>query len=137
MRTIILLLASSLLLSVEAHDIEYSISASELQSVFQLYPTIYRESPEYFWMVLNQSRNRALRCTSVKEIEGFLQIVNLPSQGADLEEFISESVEKLCVKQQKCFNQAMSLLDGTTRRNVKRKLKTPLYFDVDELSGCK
>lgn len=137
LRTISILLVFSLPLSAVARDYGCQNSANELRCVLRFYPTIYRENPEYFWKVLNQAQVNTLGCNSVKGVADFLHTVRLYNAGADLEEFVSESVETLCVNQPICFKKAMSMLDKKTRRGVQIKLKNPLYFEASELSGCR
>jgi hypothetical protein len=136
LRTVFMLLICGLSLSVEARDYGCSHSSSELRCVIRFYPAIYRNDPEYFWKVLNRSQDNALSCDSVQLTIDFLRIVRLPTPGADLEEFISESVESLCVKQPVCFKQAIGMLDEKTRRAIKTKLETPLYYESSEISAC-
>lgn len=136
LRIILLLLVSGLPLNVEAYDYGCPNSANELRCVLRLYPAIYRENPEYFWKVLNRSRDSALSCSSIKVTADFLRIVRLPNPGADLEEFVSEGIETLCVNQPVCFKRAMSMLDEKTRRSIKMKLESPLYFETSEISAC-
>lgn len=135
-RTIILLLVSGLPLNVGACDYGCANSANELECVLQFYPDIYIENPEYFWKVLNLSRDNAFSCSSLKVTTDFLRIVRLPNFGADLEEFVSEGIETLCVNQPVCFKQAMSILDENTQRSIKIKLENPLYLESSKISAC-
>lgn len=136
LRMILLLLVASLPLNVGACDYGCPNSANELQCVLRFYPKIYRENPEYFWKVLNRSRDSALSCSSIKVTTEFLRTVRLPNPGADLEEFVSEGIETLCVKQPVCFKRAMNMLDDKTRRIIKTKLENPLYFETSDVSAC-
>lgn len=136
LRTILLALIYGLPLSVEARDYGCPNSVNELRCVLRFYPAIYRQNPEYFWKVLNRSRDSALSCNSIKVTMDFLRIVRLPAPGADLEEFVSEGVEQLCVNQPVCFKRAISMLDEKTRRSIKIKLENPLYYESSELSAC-
>lgn len=136
LQRVLLLIVFGLSFNVNARDYGCPNSANELRCALKLYPAIYRENPEYFWKVLNRARNNALSCRSVNGTADFLRIVSLPSPGADLEEFVSEGIETLCVNQPVCFKRAMSMLDEKTRRNVKVKLENPLYFETSELSSC-
>ena len=137
LRTISILLFFSLPLNAVARDYGCQNSANELRCVLRFYPTIYCENPEYFWKVLNQAGDNALSCNSVKGIADFLHTARLSNAGADLEEFVSESVEKLCINQPVRFKEAMSMLDKKTRRGVQIKLENPLYFEASELSSCR
>lgn len=136
LRAVILLLIYGLPLSVDAHGYKCHTSDNELQRVLKLYPAVYRENPEYFWKVLNRARDSALSCGSAKQTADFLRIVRLPDAGADLQEFVSEGIETLCVNQPVCFKRAMEMLDEKTRHSIKVKLDTPLYFETSELSAC-
>lgn len=120
-----------------ARDYGCPKSANELPCVLGFYPAIYRENPKYFWNVLNQARDNALSCNSVKEIADFLHTVRLSNTGADLQELVSEGVEKLCINQPIRFKKAMGMLDKKTRRGVQIKLDNPLYFEAHELSSCR
>ena len=136
LRAILLLFVSGLPLNVEACDYGCPNSANELQCVIRFYPEIYQENPEYFWKVLNRSRDSALSCSSLKVTTDFLRIVRLSNSGADLEEFVSKGIETLCAKQPVCFKRAMSMLDEKSRRNIKMKLEKPLYFETGEIFAC-
>lgn len=136
LRAVILLLIYGLPLSVAAHGYKCHTLDDELQRVLKLYPAVYRENPEYFWKVLNQARDNALSCDSAKQTADFLRIVRLPNAGADLQEFVSEGIETLCVNQPVHFKRAMEMLDEKTRHSIKVKLNTPLYFEASELSAC-
>lgn len=136
LRILALLAAMSLPLSVIAHDGGCSGSKNELQRVIKTYPAIYQENPEYFWKVLNHAREAALSCTSIEMTAVFLSLVSLANPGADLEEFTSESIEKICVTQPMCFKKALGKLDKETCMVVKEKLENPIYFEIGELTGC-
>lgn len=136
LRAVILLLIFGLPLRVDAHGYKCPTLDNELQRVLKLYPAVYRENPEYFWKVLNRARDNALNCGSTKQTANFLRIVRLPDAGADLQEFVSEGIETLCVNQPVCFKRSMETLDKKTRHSIKVKLDTPLYFETSELSAC-
>lgn len=136
LRAFILLLLYGLPFNAGACVHRCPTSANELQCVLKHYPAVYRESPEYFWEVLNRARNSAFSCNTVNEAAKFLRIVRLTRVGADLQEFVSEGIETLCVKQPECFKRAMNALDEKTRHDVKVKLGNPLYFEASELAIC-
>jgi hypothetical protein len=132
----ILLLVSSLALNVKASDFECPSSSNELQCVLRHYPAVFRDSPDYFWKVLNRSRDSALRCGSVRAAADFLSVVRMSNPGADFEEFLSEGIETLCVRKPACFKQAMKRLDKTSQLHVKMKLDSPLYFEPSKIAVC-
>lgn len=137
LQTICLLLVFSFPLNAATRDHGCPASVNELRCVLRFYPTIYRENPEYFWKVLNQARVNALGGNSTKGVADFLRTVHLTNAGADVEEFVSEGVEMLCINQPVSFKKAMSMLDEKTRRSVNMKLENPLYFEASELSSCR
>lgn len=136
LRIFSLLVAVGLPLGVAAHDHECQNSENELQCVLKSYPAIYRENPEYFWKVLNQTREAALSCVSNRAAPDFLRLASLANPGADLEEFVSEGIEKLCVTQPVCFRKALGKLDKRSRVAVKKRLANPTYFEPSEFVGC-
>ena len=136
LRATILLLVYGMSCSAAACDHKCPTSANELQCVLKHCPAVYRENPEYFWGVLNRARNDAFSCDSVNKTAEFLRIVRLPRMGADLQEYVSEGIETLCVKQPVCFKKAMNALDEKTQHAVKVKLGNPIYFDASDLAIC-
>ena len=104
-------------------------SKNELQGVVKSYPAVYLESPEYFWKVLDKTREAALSCTSDKATADFLQLASLAKSGPDLEEFVSEGIEKLCVTQPVCFRKTLSKLNEKNRVAVKKRLANRIYFE--------
>ncbi len=134
LRLALLFLALSFSLHAEAKDHQCSGSKDELRCVLRFHSSIYQENPEYFWRVLNQSRNKAESCNSVKATADFLRTAMLRNENAELQEFVSEGVETLCAKKPACFRRSLQLLDGKSRAAVREKLKNPLYFDTEELS---
>lgn len=130
------LTAVCLPLSGSASGQECSKVKNELNCVLASYPLIYQESSEYFWSVLNHVRESALGCSSMEATTDFLRLASLPNPGADLEEFISEGIEKLCTSQPVCFKEAIGKLDTKNREAVTKKLENPTYFDVGDLVGC-
>lgn len=136
LRILSLLIVASLPLGVAAHDHVCQKLENELQCVLKSYPAIYQESPEYFWKVLNQTREAALSCSSDRVAADFLQLASLANPGADLEEFVSEGIEKLCVTQPACFKRVLGKLNEKNRAAVKKRLANPTYFESSELVGC-
>jgi hypothetical protein len=118
------------------HSRECSSSANELRCVIRDHPKNYRDNQEKFWQVLNIARDRAISCKSRKDAVEFLKLSNLPNQGADLQEFLSEGVETLCAKQPICFKQAVKDLTYNDRRKVFMMVKNPTFFDSNELLSC-
>ena len=116
---------------------EYECSnLSELQCIFRYHSDIYHKDPIYFWKVINHAQYTAYSCKSVKATADFLHITKLHGVGADLEEYISESIETLCVKKPVCLKRAMNMLDKKTQHSVKVKLKNPIYFGKNEIAAC-
>lgn len=134
LRLALLFLVLSFSLNVEAQDHRCSGSKDELQCVLKFHSSIYQENPEYFWRVLNQSRDKAESCSSIKATADFLRTATLRNESAELQEFVSEGIESLCAKKPVCFRKSLQLLDGRSRAAVRERLKNPLYLDAEELS---
>jgi len=98
------------------------------QNSFELYST----NPELFWSILNQAADKAANCENPSDTVRFLQLVQIPLDGA-LSEFYSEKIENLCLNKPKCFLNAMvSLEKGERIANIKR-LRTPLVTDPKDI----
>ena len=116
-----------------AKDSRCQHEKSELNCVVTFQSVIYKENPEYFWSVLNRARDNALTCKSINGTSEFLRLVRITNPSTELEEFLSEGIEKLCMEHPICFKKAQSLLDGNIQSKLSNKLLNPLYFDKKTL----
>lgn len=114
----------------------HDYASEELKCILQHYPESYNQFPAQFWKVINKSYERAMNCTSIEEVEDFLRIVNLANSAVELEEFVQEGIEKLCMKKLSCFKEAVSKLDSNTRLIIRKKLENPLFADESDLATC-
>lgn len=102
--------------------------------VMQNYPQSYELEREKFWEVLNNGRRQAEAAASVDPILEFLQVAILRSDTAELVEFISESVETLCIRKPELFIEPHRMLDVLMNAAVDHILANPMYFDAKELT---
>lgn len=93
---------------------------------------LYSANPERFWSILNQAANKAASCKVPSDTIRFLELVQIPLDGA-LYEFYSEKIENLCIAKSKCFLDAMTSLKKEDRIANIKMLRVPLVTDPKEI----
>lgn len=136
----LLFTALSVMLScsiANAKGIDCKAAKNELHCVIKFRTVTYQQDPAYFWTVLNKARDDALACNSAEKTAEFLQLVGVKTSIVELDEFISEGIETLCVDQYICFKKAQRLLNKQLRSKLVTKLSTPLYHESEDLESCR
>ncbi len=98
---------------------------------------IYNANPELFWELLNEMKEKAYSASSLDEINQFMKLLQINNPPAEVEEFLSESLETLCAEKSILFKEAMRLLDLNLRVKLNKKLDQPLFREEKELGTCR
>jgi hypothetical protein len=98
------------------------------QNSFELYST----NPDRFWTILNKAAEKAASCEKSSDTIRFLQLVEIPLDGA-LGEFYSEKIENLFIAKPKCFLDAMTALTKEEQVANIKMLQTPLVTDPKKI----
>jgi hypothetical protein len=96
---------------------------------------LYSENYELFWKILNDAARKANTCKSKQDTAAFLNLVQMPRDGA-LAEFFRENIENLCVSNAKCFFEALILLEPFDQDRVIYELYNPIFTEPSEITGA-
>lgn len=99
---------------------------------------LYAENHEQYWNLLHHSYERAFLCASPSEMADFLSLASLMPKPAEVDEFITEGVETLCLQKTACFKEAVKILALDERKAVEQILtRYPLFHEEEELRVCR
>ncbi len=94
---------------------------------------LYETNIDLFWKILNTAAKRAEECKTISDVTRFMKIVNVPRDGA-FEEYFHEKVEKLLVKNDKCFFDALTSMPGNNQVQIVGLLLNPLFVEQPEIT---
>jgi hypothetical protein len=103
-----------------------------LQPIFRNYDVL-RTQPERFYEILNLARAQFQRCEEPGVRTCFLRLFSLSPRGAEFQEFLSETVETVLLKDPDCVLAPLEQLSGTQRTNVLKELVTPTFVDEGDV----
>jgi hypothetical protein len=99
---------------------------------------LYEKNYSDFWKILHSSLMEAKSCYSIEVTSKYLNLASLSSNNAEFNEFFAESIEKLCLRSPRCFNEAKQTLHKSVQKKLNTMLNNPLFIDKESLSksGC-
>jgi len=134
---IFLLILSPSVLSTEGKEGCLNCSQPDIEYLIENHEKLYKDNYEVYWKSLNRLRNNAFATDSPNEIYQFLQIFKLENYPVEVEEFLSESLETLCVDKSILLKKVMQQLNPQLSAKLNKKLKHPLFREEKELEKCR
>ena len=104
-----------------------------LKCFYTNFDELYKKDYEYFWKILNDSAEKAIRCKNTTDTTDFIKLANITNNNVEFFEFINQRLEELCVNSSACFFKSLSKVDHKTANIIINKLKKPLFEDKKEL----
>jgi hypothetical protein len=89
-----------------------------LECLAKNFQKMYSTDSKQFWKILHASGKKALSCKSVEETAKFMSLVRIENISSEFNEFLSETIENICIKKSQCFFEAAI----TMPQNEQRKL---------------
>lgn len=84
-----------------------------------------------FWKIINSSGEKAVMCNKSDDLTNFMRLIEVrKSSNAEFEEYYSQTIEKVCVENDKCFFEAMTQLSPGAQISIVKLLKAPLFQDT-------
>lgn len=133
---IFVLIFSTRALSTQENESCSSCFETDIHYLIENHERLYKDNYELFWGLLSKLRNKAFSTDSADELSQFLQLLMLNGYPVEVEEFLSESLENLCVDKPTLFKGAMQRLDSHLSAKINEKLKHPLFREEEELKEC-
>jgi hypothetical protein len=92
---------------------------------------------DYLFSILHRDYESAFKCDSVETTAKYIyNVASFATRGAELDEYISESIETLCIEKPKCFNSAMKLLNNDIRAIIEKRFVEVPFHTNEEISRC-
>lgn len=96
----------------------------------KLYVTNYHG----FWDILHKSAKKVQQCRSVSDVVPFLELVRLKSNNVEFNEFFSEKIENMCIKNSKCFFDALAAMKEEDQIEIMSRMRNPLFVDQTSIT---
>jgi len=88
------------------------------------------------WQALRDARRDALRCVP-EALTSVLRSASVPHLDGSVAEWVSQSIEEVCIAQPKCMIRSLAALSPNEKLSVERLLGNPLYHEPAELAVCR
>lgn len=90
---------------------------------------LYMADYQRFFGILRTAEKDAAKCDSVARTVDFLEVAPFIKGNAEVGEYFSEVIEKLCTTEPRCFLDALSRVNDESRMNIVRGLRTPTFLE--------
>jgi hypothetical protein len=100
-----------------------------LQCLKRNFRELYSGDHDRFFRILLAAEKGATKCDAPAKTVAFLEVAPLIQGSAEIGEYFSEVVEKLCAAKPKCFLDALARVNDETRTVIVSELRTPTFLD--------
>ena len=73
------------------------------------------------------------KCRRISDVEEFMGLISLAPRSAELDEFLSEKIENLVVKNPSCALRGIQRLTGPSRLLVLERLRRPNFIEESQI----
>jgi hypothetical protein len=98
-----------------------------ISCLIENYEELYSTNYSLFWNILHKAADKAQSCKSYLDVTRFMELVRVERRGAEFEEFFHEKIEKLCIKNTRCFFEGLSNLTLEEQTKIIDVLKNPIF----------
>lgn len=123
--------------SAEVNRGQFKCLKSDIEYLIENHEELYKDNNKVYWELLNRMRNKAYATDSSNEIYQFLLILKIENIPTEVDEFLSEGFETLCVEKPILLKMAQQQLVYQLSTKLNEKLKNPLFHEEKELKGCR
>lgn len=109
-------------------------TSGTLDCLSENFTELYSANYSSFWKILHESASKAQKCETVTDAVHFMRLVHLNSNNAEFNEFFSETIENICIKNDKCFFESLLRLNKSDQNRIIKMLKYPLFIDQSSIS---
>jgi hypothetical protein len=102
---------------------------STLQCLKRNFRDLYSSNHDRFFRILFAAEKAATKCDAPVKTIAFLEIAPLIQGSAEVGEYFSEVVEKLCTAKPRCFLDSLARVNDDTRTRIIDELRTPTFLD--------
>lgn len=97
---------------------------------------LYRSDYAQFFDILYAAEKRAIKCDSRARTSDFLDVVRFIKGNAEVGEYFSETIERLCTTRSRCLFDALSAAHDETQSIIIRKLRTPTFLEERAITAA-
>jgi len=90
---------------------------------------LYQSDYDSFFTILRSAEKKATKCDSLANTVDYLDVVRFIGGNAEVREYFSEVIEKLCTERPRCFLDALSRVNENSRSEIVRQLRNPTFLE--------
>jgi hypothetical protein len=105
-----------------------------LECLSKNFEKLYSANYSLFWDILHKAEKKAQHCNPVSDTVQLMELTHLKSINAEFNEFLTEKIEVMCVKHDKCFFKALIRLKEGDQLEIIRRMKNPLFAEQAAIS---
>jgi hypothetical protein len=90
---------------------------------------LYQSDYDRFFAILRSAEKKATKCDSLANTVGYLEVESFIEGNAEVREYFSEVIEKLCTTRPRCLLDALSRADEAARTAIIRQLRNPTFLE--------
>jgi len=108
-------------------------SSANLQCLRANYAKFTESQYQEFWAILSSAAASMADCKKASDVKDFMELVSLNPRSADLDEFLSEKIERLVVKDPTCALKGIQGLTPSSRSLVLQRLRRPDFVEESQI----
>lgn len=94
---------------------------------------LYKTNYNRFWDILYLAEKKARKCDSTRNTASFLEMARVIGGNAEVGEYFSEVIERLCTTKARCLLDALTLVDEKSKIEIVAILRNPTFLEKDPI----